>query len=376
MKRILIYILLVLSAAALHAQPLSLIYELKPASNGSEDTLSIALRNNTAATIDLGAVNFSVAFQGACAALSVGSSDFSTDWGASMEFANNQPISLDYEYIIYVNGTAKPSGVINYDQRWQYGNTNAGSATPVPVSLAPGMGGIEVMRVLVNLQATCSGEVYLESISENPANEIADMAGNTIDYDIQRVDDVLPVEWLDFVAYQTGDASITLDWATAIEINNDKFEVEKSLDGMIFGRIGEVKGQGNTSSVTTYDFVDDQVEELVNYYRIKQVDFNGDFSYSNIQEVRMGAGFAYQVEVYPNPAAEYVTVSATADGAKSFELSLVDMAGRVLYFDQVVKIGGSKTEQINVSDLAPGVYMIRLREQSEDTFISQSFIKK
>ncbi|MEM7369897.1 MAG: T9SS type A sorting domain-containing protein [Bacteroidota bacterium] len=377
MKRVLLYILLILTVAGLQAQPLTLAYEVLPAAQGvSMDTISISLRNNTGSAMDLSAVNFSLATQSSCATLSVDNSNFNTTWGSTMEFSSNQSISLDYEYIIYVNGVAKPSGMISYDNRWQHGNTNAADPNPTAVSLAAGTNGVEVMRVLVDLQATCSNEVYLESITENPANEIADMAGNLVDYVIERVDDVLPVEWLDFTAYQTGESSVTLDWSTLTESNNASFDIEKSLDGILFERIGSIQGQGTTSNISTYSHIDEKVYEPTNFYRIKQIDFNGDFSYSNIQEVRMGAGFSYHVELYPNPAIEEISISATADGIKTFEMELVDMTGRILQSQNQLELGGSQVAKVNISTYTPGIYMIRLREQNDESFYTQTFIKK
>jgi hypothetical protein len=90
---------------------------------------------------------------------------------------------------------------------------------------------------------------------------------------------VLPVKWLDFNALAS-DHGVKLQWSTAQEINNQNFEVQRSLDGINFERIGDVKGKGNTELKSYYVFMDEHMPQSQVMYRIKQVDFDGkeDFS--------------------------------------------------------------------------------------------------
>ncbi|MCG9879481.1 MAG: T9SS type A sorting domain-containing protein, partial [Bacteroidia bacterium] len=92
---------------------------------------------------------------------------------------------------------------------------------------------------------------------------------------------VLPVRWLDF-SHRVEKGKLHLYWSTATEINNAKFVVERSSDGEIFDELGEIKGKGNSETVSHYSFVENEVPESKMYYRIKQVDFDGKFDFSKL----------------------------------------------------------------------------------------------
>jgi hypothetical protein len=91
----------------------------------------------------------------------------------------------------------------------------------------------------------------------------------------------LPVRWLDLAA-KAGTSQVQLDWRTASEINNDYFTVERSIDGTNFIALDEKDGAGNSNVVLNYHYADVDPFEGINYYRIKQTDFDGTESYSSI----------------------------------------------------------------------------------------------
>ena len=76
-----------------------------------------------------------------------------------------------------------------------------------------------------------------------------------------------------------------LEWATDWELNNDYFEVQRSSDRTLFSSIGEVKGVGNSQTKQEYSFIDDYPLTSINYYRLKQIDFDGGYEYSPIIEI-------------------------------------------------------------------------------------------
>lgn len=93
----------------------------------------------------------------------------------------------------------------------------------------------------------------------------------------------LPVELLSFEASQNNDASIQLDWLTASEVNNDYFSIEVSFDGFVFSLVDEINGAGSSSVVNSYRYTDfDSYDFPVVYYRLKQTDYNGAYSYSSV----------------------------------------------------------------------------------------------
>ncbi|NMM47244.1 fibronectin type III domain-containing protein [Marinigracilibium pacificum] len=110
----------------------------------------------------------------------------------------------------------------------------------------------------------------------------------------------LPVEFAYVRAELTDNGNtVTVYWGTALEIDNDYFVIEKSTNGKNFSQIGIVEGNGNSNQLINYSFVDEDVRPK-NYYRIKQVDFNGDFDYSEIVSVFRNNS-PVKFKVYPNP---------------------------------------------------------------------------
>jgi hypothetical protein len=116
---------------------------------------------------------------------------------------------------------------------------------------------------------------------------------------------IVPVEFLSFDAKRVNER-VNLTWVTASEINNSHFDVERSIDNNRFEFIGTVKGNGTTSLVNTYRLVDN-IKSLINtnvttvYYRLKQVDYDGEFAYTDVRTVELNNLDAVELTVYPNP---------------------------------------------------------------------------
>ncbi|GAB3877645.1 hypothetical protein GCM10028824_38090 [Hymenobacter segetis] len=116
----------------------------------------------------------------------------------------------------------------------------------------------------------------------------------------------LPVELTQFTATASGPSAVRLAWATASEKNSQQFEVERSLDGTRFERLATVAAAGNSSSARAYEHTDTQVPKTPSpqdpiYYRLRQVDADGTFSYSPVRAVGL-TGAAEGLSLYPNPA--------------------------------------------------------------------------
>ena len=162
----------------------------------------------------------------------------------------------------------------------------------------------------------------------------------------------LPVELTHFSAqWQTEGESALLTWQTATETNNSHFLIERSFDGVEFQTIGQVEGMGTTITSTDYQF-DDPLEtnnpnpETI-YYRLKQVDFNGDYEYSDMKTLSSELETSSSFSVWPNPSSgDIVLVSAVGD------YSVISMNGVVLK-------SFNNTDKLDISDLEKGTYMIR-----------------
>lgn len=152
---------------------------------------------------------------------------------------------------------------------------------------------------------------------------------------------VLPIKLITFTGMLRGD-DVQLNWATATETNNDYFEVERSLDGKSFTKIGFVKGAGNSVNVQKYIYIDISAENEVLYYRLKQVDYDGTFSYSNIVVVKQNIS---SVKLYPNPFENYVTVYGHGD------IVITDILGKIYFSDTV--------GNVQTTDWPTGVYLVQ-----------------
>ncbi len=177
----------------------------------------------------------------------------------------------------------------------------------------------------------------------------------------------LPVELLEFSARHQGKYNV-LNWTTASETNNKGFEIERSFDGRNFESIDFVKGNGSSNVEAKYVFEDgDLYHDGLYYYRLKQVDFDGRFSYSEIEVVEVKRS-KEAVLISPNPVKDQFQLSWNAKDDVFADLQLFGRDGRLI---QVLKSGiaqGIHPIDLSKFNLAPGIYMLRL-QSSEGTIL-------
>lgn len=176
----------------------------------------------------------------------------------------------------------------------------------------------------------------------------------------------LPVELVSFTAI-AADGIVTLTWITASETDNSHFEVQRSLDGKSFESIAKVEGNGNSSQRIKYEYKDTSPLANILYYRLMQVDINGDFEYSNIVAVDLSyiktAGNS--LEVYPVPFENTLNIRVRAAQDKTAQIVLVDLQGREVYKVNYQLVNGLNSFEVNVPPLPDGVYLIQLRSNGE-----------
>lgn len=168
---------------------------------------------------------------------------------------------------------------------------------------------------------------------------------------------VLPIELMSFTAEPDGE-QVKLEWATAVEIENDYFTIERSVDGLGFDSIGYMNGAGNSSIQRDYLMYDPQPLTGTSYYRLKQTDFDGTYTYSAIQAVNFtGEMTELTLQVYPNPSQGQMYVK-TSGYEGSAQLYITDMQGRTVYH-QNLELG--QTQALELSGLlAKGIYQLSL----------------
>ncbi len=145
-----------------------------------------------------------------------------------------------------------------------------------------------------------------------------------------------------------------LTWSVAIQINNDKYIIEHSKDGRSFSPIVEIAGDGTNNREHHFEFTHNNPSLGVNYYRIKQVDYDGTSSYSNIASVEY-AGDGNKILIYPNPSTDEVTLSIS----EHMEVEVTDILGKVLHKQTVNK----ENNVVDLSNLPNGILIFKLGNQ-------------
>ena len=168
-----------------------------------------------------------------------------------------------------------------------------------------------------------------------------------------------PVELVSFYA-DKGEGRTVLNWVTASELNNDYFNVERSLDGETFEVISKVKGQGTISGISLYSFADEQTPSGKAYYRLTQVDYDGTATRSHVISVEQGI-VSLEVQAAPNPFTNSTDVhikSALSDKAR---VVLTDLSGLHVYSGL-----HSTNESVSIGqNIAAGVYILQVYLQDQ-----------
>jgi hypothetical protein len=186
---------------------------------------------------------------------------------------------------------------------------------------------------------------------------------NTIQpLDVQCLDytyaPLLPVELIDFTA-QKESLSVALQWQTASEKNNDHFLLQRSVEGRAFETVGKIPGAGNSQNLKDYHFIDQEPGDGLNYYRLKQVDFDGHFEYSEVRSVRFDF-VGEQISVYPNPLdGELINVRFSSPAEWEFDVELMDVNGTLLAQQKQFLEKGVNKLQFSLSAHPSGVYWLR-----------------
>lgn len=170
----------------------------------------------------------------------------------------------------------------------------------------------------------------------------------------------LPVELISFKAMNRED-EVLLKWATASEINNERFDIEHRTNNTPFEKIGEVEGNATTLRVSNYDFKHKKPTFGINYYRLKQVDFDERFQYTNVASVTVQNKETRISEFYPNPSTNgVVSLNYTSIEKTNLAVSVYSANGEILMMKKNEISNGENRLNFDFSSLSRGVYFVRL----------------
>lgn len=184
----------------------------------------------------------------------------------------------------------------------------------------------------------------------------------------------LPVTWLNISGKNKGRDN-EVSWSTANETNNEYFVVEVSLNGRDFTEAGRVPGANNSLYEQHYTFLHKNVSYTEAWYRIKQVDINGRFSYSRVIKIVTGEQLRSGLVYITNPARQTITALIRAERAYRTNMLIVDAAGRVLHRQSVPFNTGNNIIDINVARHPAGIYFLQYLDEHGNRQVTK-FIKQ
>jgi len=193
--------------------------------------------------------------------------------------------------------------------------------------------------------------------------------GNSEDgfYTIGTLDfnSTLPVELLSFDAYWN-DGKVNLHWQTASEINNEFFAIERSADGVNFEEILQTPGAGNSNQLLNYFETDYLPLTGTSYYRLRQVDFDGRETYSEIKTIKTYSQLASEMNLYPNPSEGAFHIVLANSGEEEVLVIVRDLNGKEFYSKIIITSTDKQIEAIDLTGQLPaGTYIITASSRNE-----------
>lgn len=185
-------------------------------------------------------------------------------------------------------------------------------------------------------------------------------SGGPIAY-VLKFENPVPVELTSFSASYENN-KVELNWITSSELNNQGFVVERKTENTDWNSIGFVAGYNTTTETHNYQFTDNEITANKYFYRLKQVDYDGTFEYSNIVEIDINSISEFTLnQNYPNPFNPSTKISFTLPQSTNVKLSVFNALGeKIAELMNEVKSAGTYDVDFNASELSSGIYLYRL----------------
>ena len=202
-------------------------------------------------------------------------------------------------------------------------------------------------------------------------NNLTSFSDNTSQLGIGMTTIILPIELLTFSGYNAGDVN-ELFWSTSSELNSDYFSLEKSTAGITYESIGNIPAAGFSTDQREYQFTDFKPNHGLNYYRLKMIDKDQTFSYSNVVLIQLHADGLITAVVSPNPTIDNINIQIQSDKDEVVILQLTDELGRILKTKKWEVTQGINVTSIYTEDLPSAIYFLKLHRpvtgRSDETF--------
>jgi len=191
-------------------------------------------------------------------------------------------------------------------------------------------------------------------INRQPVGVFSSSSTNT-----DPIGSTLSIELINFTAKLTNTSSVKLDWITETEINNDYFTIEHSSNAYDWEYVEDINGAGNSSLAVSYSINDEQPYQGVSYYRIKQTDFDGKFTFSRLVSVNVKDVEMLSIEFYPNPADNQITI--TGDVSELETINLYNILGENVIKNIPMTTNDNQKKVLDLSELSSGVYILKTK---------------
>ncbi|WP_082780263.1 T9SS type A sorting domain-containing protein [Rufibacter sp. DG15C] len=244
--------------------------------------------------------------------------------GTLVTYYIESPTALSYKWDI-------PTG-------WEYNGPKTGSSIIVKVGEGAG-------AVTVDMEQPNNAASLVRTLAVSPAPN------------------PLPVELVNFAGIARTE-SVDLNWSTATEINNEKFEIERSVNGKDFVKIGTVKGAGNSNVLRQYRYIDSQPLSGISYYRLKQVDIDQAYEYSKVIAVKgVQSNSNLEADLFPNPVTEkHILVRLKNHGQNNTPVTFVitDLTGKTVMTKALNPSLQEERVELPIQALKQGMYMVSI----------------
>ncbi|EJF52677.1 hypothetical protein SapgrDRAFT_0948 [Saprospira grandis DSM 2844] len=186
-----------------------------------------------------------------------------------------------------------------------------------------------------------------------------------------------PIEWLFFNAERQSSSTVLLSWASETERDNQGFEVERMFDYETdFSQIDFVQGQGNSTTTNYYSYTDNNSYENTTYYRLRQVDFNGDFEYSEVRAVNNTEAESVDISVFPNPASDFVNIRfSQLKTSSKVNFKLLDVLGRQVFSSSQTVRPGDLITLDAIQNLPAGTYYLNVHIEAVQSQLNFEVVK-
>ncbi len=280
--------------------------------------------------------------------------------GPSSEGANNVIQTSDGGYLA---GGTTSSWSTGGDDMYFVKTDNTGATDCNVMNVAP-----TTILTPTTFKSNTTATVATGSATSTPSTTAKASGSDTI---IVCTNVVLPIELISFIGKNNGVVNF-LEWQTASEINNDFFTVERSDDAFSWNSIGTLSGGGNSNTVLHYSLIDDDPNMGINYYRLKQTDFDGKYEYSPVIAINSEIIEMFDISaLFPNPAVDFFNFTYKGNEEKELLIEIYNHIGELVMDEKV----NDYHNTIRTDKLSKGIYFVKFSQEG-NTKTSKLIISK